>query len=178
ATGDEIFVYLSNSNGDPDYLFDSLGEFGAPVRVFAPWLVPEKAAMLERTGARIESKLLAPEDIARRTRLMMHYGQPGTTALGMALGIPQVAMPQHIEQMVHAERAARKGSVRVVRREGLDRSRFIHEIRAAYADDALLAAARRIAPEVRAELDCDGPEMIREAMRPLLVGVIRRKGLA
>jgi hypothetical protein len=178
GAGDEIFVYLSNIAADPDHMLDALDALGAPVRLFVPWLDPAKAAALRARGIVVEDKLLDPDDIARRTRLMVLYGQPGTTALGLASGIPQVALPQHIEQIVHAERAARHGGVRVVRREGLDRDRFIAEVRSAYADGALFAAAQAGAPAIRREMDVDVDEMIREAMRPALVGVIKRKGLA
>lgn len=176
--GNEIFVYLSNVISDPDYMLDALDELGAPVRLFVPWLDPARVAAIRSRGVLVEDKLLHPDDIARRTRLMVLYGQPGTMALGLASGIPQVALPQHIEQIVHAERAALKGGVRVVRREGLDRDGFITAIRAAYADGNLLAAAQAGAPAIRREMDIDVDGMIREALRPALVGIIKRRGLA
>jgi hypothetical protein len=176
--GDEIFVYLSNIGADPDYFLDALDALGAPVRLFVPWLDATKAAALTTRGIAVESKPQHPDDIARRTRLMVLYGQPGTSALGLASGIPQVAFPQHLEQIVHAERAARHGGVRVVRREGLDRDGFIAAIRKAYADEGLLAEARRGVPAIRREMAVDVDDMIRESLRPALVGVIKRRGLA
>jgi hypothetical protein len=176
--GNEIFVYLSNIGADPDFMLDALDGLGAPVRLFVPWLDTGKASRLSERGIAVENKPQHPDDLARRTRLMVLYGQPGTTALGLASGIPQVAFPQHIEQLVHAERAARHGGVSVVRREGLDRDGFVNAIRVAYADEGLQAAARRGVDAVRREMDIDIRTMIQEALRPTLLGIIKRKGLA
>jgi hypothetical protein len=176
--GDEILVYLSNIAADPGYMLDALPDIGLPVRLFAPWLETGKAAALRARGIAVEDKLIDPDAIAKRTRLMVLYGQPGTTALGLASGVPQVALPQHFEQAIHAGRAARLGGVRVVSREGLDQGGFVAAIRSAYMDEPLFAAAQRSAPAVRLELDVNVDEMIREALRPALVGVIKRRGLA
>jgi hypothetical protein len=178
GAGSEIFVYLSNNADDPDYMLEALADLGAPVRLFVPWLDDTRKAALAARGIMVEDKPLTADDIARRTRLMVLYGQPSTTALGLASGIPLVAFPQHIEQFVHAERAARTGALRLVRREDLTREVFVETIRTAYRDENLWQAAQRLAPAVRAELAVDVPDMIRESLRPVLVEIVKRKGLA
>ncbi len=176
--GTEIFVYLSNVTADPEFMLDALPELGAPVRAFIPWLGQERAKALADRGVSIETKALHPDDIAQRSRLMVLYGQPGTTALGLASGLPQVAFPQHLEQVIHAQRAAAKGGVRMVRRENLTRDGFVAAVQQAYADEDLLAAARATSPDLRQQTTVDVPHMIRESLRPLLVEIVKKKGLA
>jgi hypothetical protein len=161
--GKEIFVYLSHVIADPSFMLEALSELGAPVRA---------------KNIIVEDKLLKPEDIARRSRLMVAYGQPATVSLALALGLPIVAFPQHLEQSLHAERAARAGGLRFVRRADLTRELYIATIREAYHDETLLAAARQTSPRVRAQFAVDVPDMIRETLRPALVSIIKRKGLA
>jgi hypothetical protein len=178
AEGREVFVYLSNLRDDPDDVLEALGQLGLPVRAYIPWLPPEKAVALRAAGVMVEDELVAADDIARRSRLVVSYGQPATLAMGLAAGLPQLAFPQHVEQLVHAERAARTGAVRFLPRKALTKASFIEAIRTAYADDSLTAAARRLAPAVRAEMSVDVAEEIRERMRPVLVDIVKRKGLA
>jgi UDP:flavonoid glycosyltransferase YjiC (YdhE family) len=176
--GREVFVYFSNIKDDSDILLEAIGELELPVRAFIPWLKPEKAAALRAAGVIVEQEAVSPNDIARRSRLVVSYGQPATLATGLAAGLPQLAFPQHVEQLVHAERAARTEAARFVPRKALTKASFIDTVRAAYADDGLTAAARRLAPAVRAEMSVDVAEEIRERMRPVLVDIVKRKGLA
>ncbi len=178
GSGNEIFVYLSHIAADPSFMLDALTELGAPVRAYIPWLDAERTAGLRAKGILVEDNPLESDDIARRSRLMVLYGQPATMTLGLAAGLPQMAFPQHFEQLFHAERASRTGAVRYVTRDSLTRESFVTTIREAYGDSGMLAAARRIAPAVRAEMTVDVPDMIRESLRPALVGIIRKKGLA
>ncbi len=176
--GNEIFVYLSNVRNDPDFILEALAELGLPIRAFVPWLKPEKAEGLRAAGVAVENEHVSPDDIARRSRLMVHYGQPATLAMGFAAGLPQLAFPQHVEQRVHAERAARTGAARFVPRQNLTKAAFITAISEAYSDEALFAAAQRMAPATRAEMSADVPNIIRESLRPVLVEIVKRKGLA
>ncbi len=176
--GEEVFVYLSNVAGDPPWLPEALADLGARVRVYAPWASAKVSALLASGGAIVEDNPVGPDLIAARSRLVVHYGQPGTTSMALAAALPQVALPQHYEQLTHARLAAATGAVAVVPRPELSRERFVAAIRGALGDDAMAAAARRVAPEVRAQMSIDAPGMIRETLRPVLVDIIRRKELA
>ncbi len=176
--GEEIFVYLSHVMADPAFLLEALADLGAPVRVYAPWAMPDKMALLQASGAIIEDKPVDPAAIAARSRMMVHYGQPGTTSMALAAALPQLALPQHFEQLVHARLAKKTGAVHVIPRRELTRDRFIAAARKVYADESISQAARRIAPHVRAQMSIDLPDMIRESLRPVLVEIVKKKGLA
>jgi UDP:flavonoid glycosyltransferase YjiC (YdhE family) len=176
--GREIFVYLSHITADPDFMLDGLVELDAPVRVFVPWLEKDRADMLRSHGIMVEDKPQTPDDIARRTRLMVIYGQPSTTTMALASGLPVLAFPQHFEQSYHANRASRKGGVRQFRRDGLDKEGYLTAIRNAYADEDLFAAAQHVSLDVRRQLSVDAADMIRESLRPALVEIVKKKGLA
>jgi hypothetical protein len=178
GNGDEIFVYLSNVVADPLFLLEALADLGAPVRVHAPWPQPDKLAALVASGAIIEDKPVDPDTIAARSRMMVHYGQPSTTSMALAAALPQLALPQHFEQLVHARLAEKTGAVQVIPRRELTRDRFIAEARRVYTDESITQAARRIAPRVRQQMAIDLPDMIRESLRPVLVEIVKRKGLA
>lgn len=178
GSGDELFVYLSHIHDDPPYMLESLHLLDVPVRVFAPWLDEARAEKLREQGIAVEDKPVSPDDIARRSRLMVHYGQPATTAMALAAGLPQLALPQHIEQLVHATLSQAQGGVRLIKREGLTAESYLEAIRSAMNDQALFKAAQAIAPAVRREMSIDVKKMIQETLRPVLVDIIRKKGLA
>jgi hypothetical protein len=112
--GDEVFVYLSTSEGGNAQLVEAIATLGLRRRLYCPGL---DAAALERlgaTGAIVETMPVALTDIIRRSRVLVHAGQHGSLSLGLMAGLPQIAAPQQLEQLFHARRAEAAGVVAVV----------------------------------------------------------------
>jgi UDP:flavonoid glycosyltransferase YjiC (YdhE family) len=95
-------------------MLDFLRQLKVPARLY---VANADAAMLARfraTGAIVEERPVAPSDIARRSRVLVHAGNHGTMCLGIRAGIPQVSVPQQLEQMFNARRLERAGAGRTV----------------------------------------------------------------
>lgn len=112
ADGKEIHVYFSTTElADPSAV-EALCSFRQPTRIFAPGIKPDIANRLAAGGVTVLTEPAPLDEIARRTRLIVHSAQHGIMCLALAAGIPQVALPQHIEQRYNAIKAERAGILR------------------------------------------------------------------
>ena len=115
--GSEIFGYFSSSETAESEVVACVEALDLPMRLVAPGLDPALRARFEAAGHVIEDRPIAASDIAARSRMMLTAGQHGTTCMGMAMGLPMVAMPQHQEQQSNARGAEKVGSSLTVLRE-------------------------------------------------------------
>jgi UDP:flavonoid glycosyltransferase YjiC (YdhE family) len=145
---DEIFVYFSSTEGSNPAIAEALTGLNVPVRVFAPALDTETLNRLEASGVTVERAPVSPNAISRKTRLMINSAQHGTLCLGLAAGIPSVALPQQLEQRYNALAAARRGVVRLVGRDEHTSERFRAIILECYHDRAMHEAAEALAKEL------------------------------
>lgn len=112
--GEEIFFYFSTSETENEGLVDALIGLELPMRGFVPGASASVKALFADAGIVVEEKPVPFEEINRRSRLLLHSGQHGTLCMGLGMGLPQVAFPQHLEHLFHARRAADLSPVRIV----------------------------------------------------------------
>lgn len=168
--GDEIFGYFSSSELDDPALVEALVALDRPVRMYAPGASDETRARLAAAPhIVVEAAPVAPDLIARRSRLMIHAAQHGTLCLGLAAGLPHVATPQHLEQEYHARKGQEIGILARLRR-GADAAMLRASIQAAYEDDALRQRARAMAQEVRPLVSVDSRAVIRARLDRVMMG--------
>ncbi len=161
--GDEIFVYFSTSERDSPALMEAVEDLGAPTRMFMPGVSDELAVRFTAKGVMLERAPVPVDEIARRTRLMLNASQHGILCLGLGAGLPQVSVPQHLEQLFHARRAEAAGVLRVATREERgEPGAFRAAVRAALDDEAMAARARTLAEELRPLLIRDARALIRQ----------------
>lgn len=168
GAGEEIFVYFSSAEPDNAAMLAGFAGLGMPVRAFLPGLDAESRAVAEAAGILIEPAPVGVEDIARRTRLFVHFGQHGSLCMGLGMGLAQVAIPQHLEHLYHARRAADLGSVAVLGASERTTEAVHARIAAAYADDAGRNRARIAADRLYPDLFGPVDDIVRAHLLPLL----------
>ena len=166
--GDEVFVYFSTTELQDAGVVEAVTTLGLPVRAFCPGITPDLAARFVAAGIKLENRPVPVEQMAERSRLMVHSGQHGILCLGLAAGLPQVAIPQHLEQLYHARGCEKEGTGRVV--ESADRApdRLRNIIRETYANDGMRRRATDTAHRLRDQFAVDPAALIRERLLPLL----------
>lgn len=147
--GDEIFVYFSTTEKSDPGLMEAIGNLDVPVRAFIPGIDDDAAEKLTRRGVIVERSAVPVDLIAERSRLMINAAQHGTLCLGIAAGLPQVAVPQQREQLYNAEAAERRGVLVNVGKKDRGAERFRSIVLDAYEDAALAGRARELADELR-----------------------------
>lgn len=162
GSGGEIFVYFSTTERDNPALMEAIEDLGAPTRLFMPGIPDELAARLASCGVIIERAPVPVDQIARRSRLIMHSAQHGILCLGLGAGLPQVAVPQHLEQVYHARRAEAAGVLRVVMSNERAVGVFREVVRACLDQPAVAARAQALAVELRPQLLRDPRAEIRK----------------
>lgn len=151
--GEEIFVYFSTDEHRDDALCDAIVGLGSRARLHMPAIPADLAERMTAAGVQVLTRPAPLEEIAARSRIMVNAGQHGSLCTGIGMGLPQVAIPRHLEHLFHARRAEALGAVRVVPRQ----ERSSERIRAAILDlwhsaDAGMRTrdlAHRLAPTLR-----------------------------
>lgn len=166
--GDEVFIYFSTTELQDEGVVEAVATLGLPVRAFCPGIAPALAERLAAAGVALEHRPLPVELIAARSRMIVHSGQHGILCLGLAAGLPQVAIPQHLEQLYHARRCEAEGTGRTVTITQRAPEMLRATIRDAYADAGLLQRARETADRLRAEFSVEPATIIRDRLLPLL----------
>lgn len=166
--GDEIFVYFSSTECSEPGIAEAVAGTGLPVRAFMPRMQPETARLLEAGGVAIETTAATTREIARRSRLLVNAGQHGTLCMALAAGIPQVALPQQLEQLYNALRVEERGVARVVEKGERRAERLRRTILEAYRDEEMRRAAAALARELRPLLLRSARVMIRRRIAALL----------
>ena len=159
--GDEVFIYFSTSELADAALMEAACTLDAPTRLFAPGATPaQRAALARHPQVIVETRPVPVDQIARRSRMMLHSAQHGILCLGLAAGLPQAAAPQHLEQEFHARRAQTAGVLRLLPRGG-DAATLREAIRAVYHDADMARHARAMAQDARPRMLKDVARLIR-----------------
>lgn len=166
--GDEIFVYFSTTELRDESLVEAMMTLGLPIRAFCPGIDPAIASGLKSAGIIMEDGPVPVADIARRSRLILHSGQHGILCLGLAAGLPQIAIPQHLEQLYHARRCEAIGTGVVIDHADRVPERLSDTIRRIYRDAEIGRHARHIASTLRDQFTVDAAQLIRSRLLPLL----------
>lgn len=167
-TGTEIFVYFSTTETQDEPLIRAMTGLNLPVRAFLPGATEAVRARFAAAGIAVETAPVAADLIARRTRLFVHAGQHGSLCMGLGMGLPQIAFPQHLEHLFHARRAGAIGVVGTIGQSERDEDQLRTRIHAAYADASAPGRARAAAAALRPHLFGDISAITRQRILPLL----------
>ncbi|WP_338722504.1 hypothetical protein [Devosia sp. XK-2] len=166
--GDEIFVYFSTAETAYEPLVDALCQICLPTRAYLPGVAPDISARLSAAGVLVETAPVPVELIARRSRITLNAGQHGSLCMGLGLGLPQLAFPQHLEHEYHAQRAAQLGAVDIVPHERLNASEIVDRVRSLYHDLARNKRVRELSASLYPDLFGDIAGLVRQRVEPLL----------
>lgn len=168
GNGDELFCYFSTTEFANEGLVEALCACGLPVRAFLPGADDTVRARLTAAGVRTEAAPVPVGDIVRRSRLMLNSGQHGILCLGLAAGIPQVCIPQHLEHLYHARRAEQAGAARVIWPRSAAREAILDTLLSAWHDPAIVGCARSLALEQEPRFAGDQAALLRARLLPWL----------
>ena len=116
GVADEVFVYFSTNEATEPEVIRAIGDLGVPTRAYAPALNDDGLAALAAKGVMVQKTPFPLDLIRHRSRVLVNAGQHGTLCFGMMAGLPQVALPQHLEHTYYARRAADNGASTVIER--------------------------------------------------------------
>ena len=143
--GEEVYIYFSTVERKNAPLIRAIKELGLPVRAFMPGASEAEIADFSASGIVMENAPVPVDLLARRTRLMVHAGQHGIVNLALAAGIPQFAIPQHMEHLLHASRIKALGMADYVMPQNIDAGSFRDLVHGAYNSQAMQDAAQDFA---------------------------------
>jgi hypothetical protein len=112
--GDELFIYLSWQESYNPVLLAAITTLRVPRRMFAPLIHPDIVTIMRERGVRIEDEPIPPAEIAACSRMVLHSGNHGISSLCLRAGLPFVAVPQQIEQLINGLRAQQAGVGRCI----------------------------------------------------------------
>lgn len=176
GSGDEVFVYFSTSEFQVPAVLAALKALPLPRRGYLPGATEAQRAELAASGMIVEPAALPQAEIVRRSRMMLTSAQHGTVMMALATGLPQVALPQQLEQLSHARAAERMGAARVLgHAERRDPQAIIDACLAVHADGAMAARALAVAQGLRRLLPADPAAALRTRIAPLAqsLGLVR-----
>jgi len=168
GSGDEVFIYFSTSELADPQVVEAISTLNLPTRAFCPAIDPDVAARLQQAGVILETSPVPVELIASRSRMMLHSGQHGILSLSLGAGLPQVAIPQHLEQLYHARRCEHLGVGSTVTLEQRTTDRLREMIRSSYYDAAMQRTARDLSGQLASQFRVDSAQVMRERLYPLL----------
>ena len=153
-------------------MVEALARLPMPRRGFLLRPTPEVSARLAASGMVLESSPVPVVDIVRRSRLLLHAGQHGMLSLGLLAGLLQVAVPQNLEQLFHAQRAEPAGVARVIAPRECVEEQLFKTVVALYDDGMAREAARCLAMSLRAGLDATPRDLLARVVAPLCEAVL------
>ncbi|MDH3265030.1 MAG: hypothetical protein OEM24_13665 [Paracoccaceae bacterium] len=153
--GDALFVYFSGTEADDPALIAALETLPFARLGYLPGASGATRARLAAAGMILKPAPLPPAAIAARARLVLAAGSHGTLCLAALAGLPQVALPQNLEQLCHGRRAEARGILRLVDKDARSAEAIAGTLRAAWSDAALARAALDSARALRADYPAD-----------------------
>ncbi len=162
--GDTAFCYFSTTELAHEGLVEALATCGLPLRGFLPGAPDGVRERLAASGMRIETAPVPVSEIAVSARILCNSGQHGMVCLGLAAGIPQVCLPQHLEQLYVARQAEARGVARVVWPKGTPAAEIREVLVAAWHDHAARSAARDLAEALAPDFVRDDGPLLRQAI--------------
>ncbi|MFC3101837.1 hypothetical protein [Altererythrobacter lauratis] len=168
GTGQEVFCYFSTREFENPALVEALESCGLPMVCFLPNAPDDVRTRLLAAGAEISAYPLPVAQIAARARLVLNSGQHGIASLALAAGLPQVCLPQHLEQLFHARRLAHAGTARVIWPRNADAATISAAIRESWEDTGMAVRTRTLAQGLAPIFAADDLALMRERLTPWL----------
>jgi hypothetical protein len=166
--GSELFIYFSRQELEEDALLDAVAGLPVPKRGFFPGASSETLERLRQGGVIVETGAIPMAEIAARARLILSAGQHGIHCMAALAGLPQVAVPQHLEQLFTCRQSDARGGTRHVPLDGQTCAAITDTILAAWSDTALYAAARAVATDLRMNYPADPMARLSARLAPLI----------
>ncbi len=155
AAGDEVFLYFSRAEAGIPALAEALCRLTLPRRGFFPGAPEALKARLAASGMIVETAPMPVELIARRSRIMVHPSPHGSLCTAALMGLPQLGLPGHREQLAHAQRAEAAGVLRVLPQKTATADEILSGIETLYHDAAARTRARSLARDLRRTFPAD-----------------------
>lgn len=168
GTGTELFIYFSRRELDDPALFEAVAGLPIPRRGFFPGASTETLDRLRQVGVIVETGALPMSEITARSRLVLSAGQHGLQCLATLAGLPQVAVPQHLEQLFHSRRSELHGGTRHVPLDQQTRETIRDTVLDTWSDTSLHATAHRVALELRAKYPADAMSDLASKFAPIV----------
>ncbi len=104
-----VFVYVNPANAQFERLMAALKALQWPTLVFAKGMSPEAAARLGSPSLRFETQPVRMDAVLHTARLVISHGSVGTVTAAALAGVPQLALPSHMEQWMVSRRIEQAG---------------------------------------------------------------------
>jgi UDP:flavonoid glycosyltransferase YjiC (YdhE family) len=166
--GEEIFIYFSTTEKTDPALMEAVGKLGVPVRLLMLGIDDATAEHFTRLGVQVERSPLPVDLLVRRTRMMVNAAQHGTLCIALAAGLPQVSVPQQLEQQYSADAAASRGVLRSVNKSDITVDRFRAIVLDAYEDATMARRAADLAGELRHQFEANQRKLIRRRIAAVM----------
>ena len=168
GTGREMFCYFSSYELENPALVEALETSGLPTFAYLPGASDEVRARLKRAGMAISDRPLPVTEITARARLMFTSGQHGILSLGMAAGLRQVFLPQHLEHLYMSRRAEAGGVGRVIWPRTASANEIVDVLHTTWGDVAMGERVQEMARELASGFVTDDAGLLRERLLPYL----------
>ncbi len=168
GAGTELFVYFSRRELDDPDLVEAISDLDIPRRGYFPGAPDDTLDRLRQSGMIVETAALTMADITARSRLVLGAGQHGLQCLAALAGLPQVAVPQHLEQLFHCRRSSERGILRHAPFDRQGKDAITALILDAWCDSTLAATARTSAQDLRPDYPRDPGAALARHLAPVV----------
>lgn len=161
-----VFVYLNPVHAQFERVMAALKALQWPTLVFAKGMSPEAAARLGSPSLHFETQPLRMDAVLSMARLVISHGSVGTVTAAALAGVPQLALPIHMEQWMVSRRIEQAGIGLLVKPELAAPdwrallTRLVKEPHFAVAAQALAQRHAGASPRQAAELVVDRMEAV------------------
>lgn len=166
--GDEVFIYFSTKELDDPEVVAALAEMPLPCRGFMPGADAATAARLAAAGVNLSDRPISVAEITAGSRLVLHSAQHGILSLAAFAGLPQVALPQHLEQVFHGRRAGQQGVLDQLEQRQRSKDAILDMVQSMYHDRHIAQHAQDFARALRADTPMDSSAALQDRLAPLL----------
>jgi UDP:flavonoid glycosyltransferase YjiC (YdhE family) len=133
-----------------------------PRRTYCPAADPTVLERLRNSGVIVEMAPVPVEHITQRSAMILHASQHGILSLAAFAGLPQVGIPQHLEQVFHGRRAGQQGILNQIEFGQRSKQAVIDMVSRVYHDPAMRARARDFALHLRAITPVNTQNVLKE----------------
>jgi hypothetical protein len=165
---EELFVYLSTFDRSDPVILTAVASAKVPTRVVVAANLPIAVTAASWRGAIVEDRPLAPGEIARSARVLLHAGNHGMSCMGLRAGLPQVMLAGQIEHVFDGRAIAGAGAGLVVERNRWTVPNIRAAIEEAWENPAIAARATSLAADLAPEFEGDPGELTAERVSAVL----------
>lgn len=166
--GDTAFCYFSTTELENEDLVIALESCRLPLRAYIPKAPDGVRERLATAGMKVESKPIPVTEIAATARVLFNSGQHGMLCLGLAAGIPQLCMPQHLEQLYVARKAQEAGVANVLWPAGSPSNDILEAMQTVWEDATASANALELASTLAPSFALNDTAVLRASLEPWL----------